>query len=421
MKPESAQGAQGSALMPLEQAVERVAAAFETLPAETVALSEALGRVTAAPVRARRTQPPKAVSAMDGYALRARDVAEVPARLAVVGEIAAGTHLPRPLGPGEAARIFTGAPVPEEADCIVIQEVTEAEGDRVVVKERPEPGQFVRPAGLDFRAGQALIPEGRVLGPRDIGLAAAMNVVWLQVRRRPRVAILGTGDEVVMPGEAIGEDQIASSNGPALAAFLGAWGAQAVNLGIAADRADALVEAAERAAGCDLLVTTGGASVGKHDLIVSALGDEALGSRGLELDFWRIAMRPGKPLIFGRLGGIPLLGLPGNPVSTLVCALLFVGTAVDRLLGIDRGARRRRRMTLAGPLPENDRRQDYIRAEFSEYEGEAALLPFPRQDSSMLATLARSDALIVRPPFAPAAAPGETVEALILSPGYPAI
>ena len=316
-------------MLSVEEAQTRILNAMQPLPAEQIALADALGRVLADDVRSRRTQPPLAVSAMDGYAARAEDVATLPARLRVIGYAPAGAAYDGVVGPGEAVRIFTGAPVPEGADTIVIQENTRADGEEIDVVDGSAPkGRYVRPAGLDFGKGDALLGAGRSLTARDVGLAAAMNVPWLKVHRKPRVAILPTGDEVVMPGDPVGPNQIVSSNGLALASFVAALGGVPIDLGIAPDSEDTLKVMAAGARGADILVTTGGASVGDHDLIKDVLGDI-----GLELDFWKIAMRPGKPLIFGTLNEVPILGLPGNPVSSMVCAIVFLGPALRRMQG----------------------------------------------------------------------------------------
>ena len=404
-------------MLSVAEALARITAAFAPLPGETVGLAEALGRVLAEDVAARVTQPPTDVSAMDGYAVRAADVAQitdrVPARLAVVGRAPAGGAYEGVLGPGQAVRIFTGAPLPEGADAIVIQENTETEGDTVIVKEGAPEGRYVRPAGLDFRAGEVGLEAGRLLSARDVGLAAAMDRPWLRVHRRPRVALLATGDEVVLPGDPRGPYQIVSSNGFSLAAFVQACGGQAIHLGIAPDDAAALETLVEGARGADLLVTTGGVSVGEHDLI-----RDALDRKGLDLDFWRIAMRPGKPLLFGRIGATPILGLPGNPVSSLVCATLFLRPAIAVMLGRKAGDQAPETAILGADLGANDRRQDYLRARIEvDSAGRRRAVPFARQDSSMLATLAQADCLIVRGPLAAPAKAGEVVEIVPLSGG----
>ncbi|HZS83734.1 MAG TPA: gephyrin-like molybdotransferase Glp [Stellaceae bacterium] len=396
-------------MIPVAEALARLLEPLRPLAAEQVALTNALGRVLAEDVAARRTQPPAAVSAMDGYAVRAADAAQIPARLAVVGSIPAGQALGRAIGPGEAARIFTGAPVPEGADAIVLQEDAERpELGTVIIREAPSPGRHIRPAGLDFRCGEVGLASGRLLTARDIGLAAAMNHPWLWVRRRPRVAILATGDEIVMPGEPVGPNQIVSSNALALAALVTACGGVPTLLGIAHDDRASLERAAAGAAGADLFVTTGGASVGEHDLV-----REALAGAGLALDFWKIAMRPGKPLMVGNVHGTRLIGLPGNPVSSLVCGLVFVKPAVERLLGLAPPAETSEMARLAMPLPANDGRQDYLRAECRRgADGMLEASPFARQDSSMLSTLARAHCLVIRPPLAPAAPAGSSVPIL---------
>jgi molybdopterin molybdotransferase len=404
-------------MLSVEEALSRVRAAFAPLPAETVSIADALGRVLAADAVSRVTQPPHDVSAMDGYAVRAADVATAPVTLDVVARIPAGSSFDGEIQSGQAARIFTGAPLPAGADSIVIQEDTEETAGRVTVRASAPAGTYVRPAGLDFRKGDVGLPAGQRLGARDIGFAAAMNLPWLAVRRRPRVAILATGDEVVMPGDPKGPNQIISSNGLSLAAFVTACGGQAINLGIAPDNRDSLAAIAEGAAGADLLITSGGASVGDHDLVRAGLGDS-----GLEVDFWKIAMRPGKPLIFGRIGTTPMLGLPGNPVSSLICAVVFVRTALDALLGLKEDALALESVILGADLPANDRRQDYLRAKLSlDGQGRRVATAFGRQDSSMLATLARADCLIVRKPHAEALNSGDPVDILPLAGNFPGI
>ncbi len=393
-------------MISVEEALARILAGFDPLPAEVVPLTEAFGRVLAEPVAARTTQPPSAVSAMDGYAVRAADLASVPAEIAVVGHVPAGSAHEGALGPGQCVRIFTGAPLPEGTDSIVIQEDAELLDDgRIRVAESVALGTYVRAAGLDFRAGEVGLEPGRRLTARDVGLAAAMDRPWLSVRRRPRVAILATGDEVVMPGEPRGPNQIVSSNGLSLAAAVRSAGGEPSLLAIARDDAASLQALAAEARNADLLVTTGGASVGEHDLVRQALGES-----GLALDFWKIAMRPGKPLMFGRLQDTPLLGLPGNPVSTVVCAALFLRPVLERLQGLARPPHRLRPARLGVPLKANDRRQDYLRSRLEpQDDGSLVATPYDRQDSSMLAILARCDGLLMRPPHAPAAAAGDAV------------
>jgi molybdopterin molybdotransferase len=398
-------------MISVEEALARVTGAFAPLESEQVPLHEALGRALAEDVTARITQPPAAVSAMDGYAVRSRDLERVPTVLDVVGEAPAGHAFEGRLERGQAVRIYTGGPVPEGADSILIQENTRLDGTRVTVFERVEKGRFIRPAGLDFRQGDVGLKAGKRLSPRDIGLAAAMNVPVLAVRRRPRIAILSTGDELVPVGGPIGPNRIVGSNGPALAAFVAAQGALATDLGIAPDTAGALQEAARRAEAADLLVTTGGVSVGGRDLVQGAL--EGI---GLAVDFWQVAMRPGKPLLFGRLGCLPVLGFPGNPVSTLVCALIYLRPAIEAMLGLVPETAPVATALLGADLGANDHRQDYLRARLSfDADGNAVATPFSRQDSAMLSYLASADCLVVRPPDAPAAKAGSRVPIIPLS------
>jgi molybdopterin molybdotransferase len=392
-------------MISVEEALARLLAPLEAVPPEQLSVSDAVGRVLAEDVAARRTQPPFAVSAMDGYAVRAEDVAKVPATLRIVAEIPAGAGFGGRLGAGETARIFTGAPLPEGADTIVIQEDTERRGDAVEVREGAARGTYVRRAGLDFSEGEILLRAGKRLTPRDIGLAAAMNRPWLFVHRRPRIGILSTGDEIVMPGDPIGPHQIVSSNALALSAFVTACGGVPTLVGNAPDDPDALRRIAAAASGVDLFVTTGGMSVGEHDLVRDVLSEE-----GLAIDFWQIAMRPGKPLMVGRYRGVPMLGLPGNPVSTLVCSLLFLQPAMNRLSGLPDASGGMGTARLASALKPNDRRQDYLRARLVRaVDGVLEAVPFEAQDSSMMRNYANADCLIMRPPHAPALPVGSNV------------
>jgi molybdopterin molybdotransferase len=392
-------------MISVEEARARLLAPLQPLPPEQISLAEGVGRVLAEDLAARRTQPPFAVSAMDGYAVRAEDVAQVPVTLRIITEIPAGAGYDGTLGKGEAARIFTGAPLPQGADAIVIQEDTARRDDKVEVREGASKGRYVRRAGLDFAEGEVLLNAGTRLSPRHIGLAAAMNRPWLFVHRRPRVGILSTGDEIVMPGDPIGQHQIVSSNALALAAFMTACGAVPVLVGNAPDDPDALRHIAAAAQGTDLFVTTGGVSVGEHDLVRDVLSEE-----GLSIDFWQIAMRPGKPLMVGRYRGVPMVGLPGNPVSTLVCSLLFLKPALDRLSGLPDDNEPQQTARLGIALKQNDRRQDYLRARLVRAaDGVIEAVPFEVQDSSMMRPLAASDCLVMRPPHAPALPAGAEV------------
>ncbi len=401
-------------MLSVAEARERIVRALPLMPAESVALTAAAGRVLAEDISSRRTQPPFDVSAMDGWACRQADLATIPAVLKPVGEAAAGGRHEGVVGPGECVRIFTGAPLPQGADALVIQEDADLQGDgRLKVREAPRPGQWIRRAGLDFAEGQVLLRAGRQLAPADVALAAAMNLPWLAVRRKPRIAVLATGDELVRPGEPIGPNQIVSSNNIGLAALIEANGGIALDLGIARDTESDLRAKANAAAGCDLLLTLGGASVGEHDLI-----HKILGGGGAGIDFWRIAMRPGKPLMFGRAaldgGTVPLLGLPGNPVSALVCGHNFLIPALRAMRGLDWQVRFDSAVTNSD-LAGNDRREDYLRATLrQDSDGRLLASAFDRQDSSMLRLLSDADCLIVRPPLAPALKAGEAVPILRL-------
>lgn len=380
--------------------------------AETLPLAQCAGRVLAEDVAALRTQPPFANSAMDGYAARATDL-EPGKELKVVGESAAGRGFPGPVGPGQTVRIFTGAPIPDGADAILIQEHAEGVGSPVIRVIKPaNKGQFIRPAGLDFESGEVLLKAGRRLDSAALGLAAAAGHPTLSVRRKPLVAILATGDELVLPGEPVGPDQIVASNSFALAALIEQAGGTALDLGIARDNHPDLaakIEAA-RQANADVLITLGGASVGEHDLVQAALK-----AQGMALGFWKIAMRPGKPMMMGRLGAMVALGLPGNPVSSIVCGHLFAMPLVEALLGIaDPERDRSEPAILAADLPANDERQDYLRATVETVDGERRVRPFAKQDSSMLANLSRAEALLIRPVFAEAARAGDSCRVIRL-------
>jgi molybdopterin molybdotransferase len=400
-------------MLSVEDARAQILATFAPLPAEVVSVERALGRVLAQDVTARVTQPPRDVSAMDGYAVRAGDVSHAPVTLQVVGEVPAGGDFDRPIQAGEAVRIFTGAPLPESADTIVIQENAARDGDQVTVQQAEPAGRWVRPAGLDFRAGSVGLSAGRKLSARDVGLAAAMNRPWLSVRRRPRVAVLATGNEVVLPGEELGASQIVSSNGYALSAFVEACGGEPLHLGVAPDTKDGLRRMLAGGAQADLLLTSGGVSVGEHDLV-----QDVLREMGADLGFWKIAMRPGKPLMLADLHGTPVLGLPGNPVSGLVCSTLFVRPAIERMLGRAAPAEPRLPALAGRDLAANGPRQDYMRCTLSQDgDGNRIASPFDTQDSSMLSRLAQADGLLVRAPHAPALAAGGPVEVVPLDAG----
>ena len=406
----------GGGLISVAEALSRVlASASEPLDEASIPLGDALGRTLARPVSALRTQPPFANSAMDGYALRAADAASPGARLEVIGESAAGRAFVGHVAAGQAARIFTGAPMPDGADAVAVQEQARREGASVTLTEPVAPADNVRSRGFDFAAHEPLLAAGRRLTPRDVALAAAANHPSLVVRRRPRVAILATGDELVAPGQTPGPAQIVASNTFAVAGIVAAAGGEPIDLGIAADEAAALAHCVARAreVEADVLVTLGGASVGDHDLVRQTLMEA-----GMELGFWRIAMRPGKPLIHGRLGAMRVLGLPGNPTSSTVCALLFLRPLLRALVGDpDAGANPSELARLAVPVDATGVRQDYLRATLTR-DGDGAWLatPIATQDSSLVKALARADALLLRAPHAPAAPAGEACRVIRFAP-----
>ena len=396
-------------MISVAEARARILAPLHACSVETVPLASAWGRVLAAPVAARVTQPPADVSAMDGYALRASGGA-LGAHLRVVGSAPAGHPFAGEVGDGEAVRLFTGSVVPAGADTVLLQEDAARTGDSVTVREACTPGRHIRRAGQDFSLGEVLLHPGQRLGARDIGLAAAANHPWLVVYRQPRIAILATGDEITLPGEPIQPGGVVSSNAHALAALVRASGGEPVVLPVARDEPAAIAAAVSGALQADMLVTTGGASVGDHDLVQQALTEQ-----GFVLDFWQVAMRPGKPLIAGRLGSTPVLGLPGNPVSALVCAVLFLLPSLRVLAGLPAAATPSERATLGAAVKANDHRADHLRAELAVGPmGKLVATPFPRQDSSLLRLLAQASALVLRAPHAPALAAGEEVEIIRL-------
>ncbi|MGH6763791.1 MAG: molybdopterin molybdotransferase MoeA [Phyllobacterium sp.] len=399
------------ALLPVEEALSIILSDVGTLPVEELPIAEAAWRVLGEDLRAQRTQPPFDVSAMDGYAVRAVDIATTPISLSVIGESAAGNGFSGTLGPNEAVRIFTGAPVPKGADTVVIQEDTSRSRTNVEILETIALGRHIRRAGLDFSIGDIVLNAGRTLDPAAISLAASANYATLPVIRRPRVAILATGDELALPGSRLGPDQIVSSNSYGVAAVIDEAGGITIDLGIVGDRIDDIRGAVERAVEleADILVTLGGASVGDHDLVQAALKQ-----RGIALDFWKLALRPGKPMMFGLLDEMRVLGLPGNPVSSLICSHIFLAPLVKALGGRSYKPDKRR-VRLGQPMRQNDLRRDYVRATVSyDASGDAIATPFTLQDSSMLSTLANADGLIIRDPFAPAANEGDLVDVLML-------
>jgi molybdopterin molybdotransferase len=393
------------ALLPVATALARVLDGIDPPPEETVPIGDANGRVLTRDLSARLTQPPFDASAMDGYAVFGDGAASVGDTWTVIGESAAGRAHSAAAGPGEAVRIFTGAPVPAGCGTVVIQEDVSRTGDTIVAIDGTRAGANIRRAGNDFSEGAVLLKRGRRLDAHTLTLAAAMGYGEVPVARRPVVAILATGDELVAPGTLPGPDQIVSSNPVGLAALVAQAGGTARPLGIAPDRMDALAERIGAARHADVLVTIGGASVGDHDLVGPALKNE-----GLELAFWKIAMRPGKPLIFGRLGPTRVLGLPGNPVSALITARVFLVPLIQALLGEARAARVRETAILTTPLEANGPRLHLMRATLGrDANGALTVTPSQSQDSSLLAALVEADCLIWREPGVAAADAGEAV------------
>jgi len=391
-------------MITVAEALDHLFALAEPLPVEHVPLIEADGRVLAEPITATRTQPPFAASSMDGYALKGVE-ADLHAQFKVVGEAAAGHGWAGTVGAGQAVRIFTGAPVPAGTDKVVIQEDVSRADDLITITNDPGPKDNIRPAGVDFTEGSDVAAPRR-LSPGDIALAAAMNVASLPVRRAPVVALISTGDELVMPGEDPGPDQIIASNTFGLAAMLRRLCAVPRILPIARDTEASLRTVLGLAEGADLIVTIGGASVGDHDLVGHVASDLGMAQR-----FYKVAMRPGKPLMAGRLRGTPMIGLPGNPVSAMVCGTVFLAPMINAMLGLGQHPAPRSTALLSAPLAVNGPREHYMRGVTKD----GAVRVFDQQDSSLLSVLAAANALIVRPPGDPARDAGDTVDIIDLT------
>lgn len=404
------------ALLPVEDAQARLLdTATPVARIERLPLGDAKNRILADDLLAHLTQPPFDASAMDGYALRAEDAALPGAELVVIGVSAAGHGFDGIVAQGQCVRIFTGAPVPAGANCIILQEDTEKleDGARIRTTFAAQVGRHIRPSGQDFRENDIILQAGQRLDYTRLMLAAAANNATAVVYKKPLIAILATGDELVLPGGTPGPSQVIASNSFALHALCEDLGAEVLDLGLVPDQQDAIMAAVRRAeeAGADVLVTTGGASVGDLDLVQAALK-----AAGMVLDFWKIAMRPGKPLMVGRLGAMHVLGLPGNPVSSTVCSLLFLEPLLCKLA---RQPAPNRRVTVktAKALAANDQRQDYLRARITlQQDGTWLAESFGKQDSSMMSVLAHADGLIIRPPHALALAAGDECPALLLRP-----
>jgi len=394
-------------MISVAQALDLVTGLFSPLEVETVPLREAAGRVLAENVIAKRDQPPFAASSMDGYAVISAEVA-VGATFTVIGESAAGSRFTGCVNPGETVRIFTGAPMPEGADRVIIQEDVTRDKNVITISEGHDTSTYIRAEGFDFKQGFTLDAPRR-LSPNDIALLAAMNCAEVPVRRQPVIALVATGDELVTPGETPGQDQIISSNNYATAALLEAHGAKTRILPIARDTEESLTLALRLCAGADLIVTLGGASVGDHDIVQSVAT-----SMGLKTTFYKVAMRPGKPLMAGRLNETPMVGLPGNPVSSMACSHIFLRPAVNKMLGLDSHALNRELAQIGSDLGPNGGREHYMRAQLSVEYGRLTVHPEKRQDSALLSVLARSNAFLVRPPNDPARKAGDMVEVIRL-------
>jgi len=401
-------------LLPVSDALDAIKTSITTLPAERIAISKAHRRYTADIHKARLSHPASDVSAMDGYAVRSEDVVDLPTNLKVIDESAAGKPATAAVQQGQAIRIFTGAVMPKGADCIILQEDTIKQNSHITIAEASDAGKFIRKTGQDFKAGDVLIPAGKQLTARDIALLASAGIDEVLTLPAPRVAIVNSGDELVEIGITPKHGQLVNSNGAMLAAMITAFGGEAVDLGSLPDKSGALEHLLHANGAFDLIVTTGGASVGEHDHIIGDLQNHPQS----KVNFWRIAMRPGKPLIFADWDGVPLLGLPGNPVSTGVCALLFVQAAIAKLQGrhLQHDICSAR---LSTPLPENDKREDYIRTNLSVCDDRVLIAtPAEKQDSAMLSFFAKADGLIIRPPFAKALGIGEEVQVIRFPTGF---
>jgi molybdopterin molybdotransferase len=403
------------ALLPVSEAKARLLEGARPVEdVETVPLADASGRVLAADLLARLTQPPFNASAMDGYALKAADAAALGAELSVIGSAAAGHAFSGTIKNGETVRIFTGAPLPEGSDSVLIQEDAETlENNRIRTKFVVVKGRHVRPRGQDFVEGESVLPAGTLMDFGHLTVAAAMNHPQLSVYRRPRVAILATGDELLQPGTAPGPAQIIASNTFGISALVRDNGGEVLDLGIVQDRQEHIGAAVEkaRAADADVLVTLGGASVGDHDLVQTTLK-----GLGMQLDFWRIAMRPGKPLMVGSLGDMQVLGLPGNPVASLVTGMLFLEPLLRRLARLP-DKNREAVAFAAKTLAPNDQRQDYLRARVTRNaDGSLVAEAFDKQDSSMMKIFSHADALIIRAPHAPEVQSGSPCPILLIRP-----
>ncbi len=395
----------------VNQAIKLLADNVTLTKAEALPLKHCLGRVLAEDVISRVSHPPVDVSSMDGYAIKAADTAKPPVILNLIGESQAGSRFDQTIQTGETVRVFTGAPLPKGADAVEMQENAREHGEGIEINNSVSANTFVRTAGMDFNAGDVMIKTGTVLNARHVGLAAAMNQSTLSVRKKPQVAILATGNEVTLPGADIAPSQIITSNSFALHAYVIAMGGEPIDLGIAGDTLEELDSSIEKAIPSDILVTIGGISVGDYDLV-----KQALSKKGLKQIFHKVAMRPGKPTLFGKIDNLSILCMPGNPVSAGVCSILFLKKALFTMLGIKTNNEPAQTAILGVDMVENDLRQDYVRARLKINEaGERIALPFSKQDSAMLAHFTEADCLIIRSPHAPLTRAGEHVKILLFS------
>lgn len=390
-------------MLSVVDALTKITNLMPVMPVENVDLRHASGRVLAETLTATRDQPPFSASSMDGYAINKCDL-KAGNTYSVIGESSAGSAFNGTVGSGDAVRIFTGAPLPAGADKVVIQEDVTRVSDTIMISNGVDNKHYIRPQGDDFSIGDTILAP-RILTPEDVALIASMNIPYVPVRKKPIIALLATGDELVMPGDRPTPDQIIASNSFGLAALLEHHGADIRLLPIARDTADSLKMALRLAKGADLIVTIGGASVGEYDIVHSVATE-----LGLDTEFYKVAMRPGKPLMAGRLNGVPMIGLPGNPVSSMVCGHVFIRPAIDKMLGQRGSELRREKAILRTGLGGNSNREHYMRAKLKIEDGSMSIKALDRQDSGLLSVLSRADALLVRKPGAPAQSPGDIVE-----------
>ena len=397
-------------MISVEQALERMSSGVRPVSTEVIPLIQGLGRVLSEDVVAQVSHPPIAVSAMDGYAVRCADITQVPMRLRCVGKVRAGTCFNRSVEVGQAVRIFTGAAVPEGVDTVIAQEDVTVDKDDILLTKKPLYGQCIRVAGYDFEQGQVCLYQGDRLTTRALTLLSAMNVPWLRVYRRPRVAILSTGDELVLPGEAFGLGQIINASQVGLGSFVESLGGEVMHLRTAMDSIQDLTAQLLSVQHADVLVLTGGVSVGERDFVRAVLLEQ-----GMDLDFWKIAMRPGKPFLFGRWRRMLVFGLPGNPVSTLLCAFLFLRPVLRLLQGLRFMEVVTETARLTVPLAANDARVEYMRAMLDYKDHHLLVRPFSQQESHLLLSLSRAECLLIRPAYAPALGVGESVSIIRLT------